>query len=707
MRAIRYGFPVLLLLVLGACVPQAATQTKTTPTAIFNVDALVRSRQLPAVDLHLRYAERTADELALHVAFYNNGSSDLAYVSGIAPRAARLAGATPQTPVTLSPSLDTSIAPDNSWLVGGATNGTLTFAGVAGTAFTLFFPGFPPIPFRLDTPLREAPEAAAPAAGSFSYDFEAPSDRFPGLVLRVERATLDANQLDLALSFINRGARPLQLRAGPRPKDAALLDGRWSQYRPAAIDPALAAGIGGDNGVLPVGEANSGVLRFPRPAAGDRLLLKFPGFPLLRISLEPSGEAELATVYDLPPSVEPHPALAVPATSPLAAGPQKASRPADVLARLNQAWKTHDRAGYLGVFTEAARAEQAALFDRLLALPLADLTLTPAAGSGTLQGDDLRGFPATWAYRVQDVDPSNLFSHAVAVDFRRVGDRWQIARIGGDQPFWATGPVEVERAGSFWVFYRPGLKPEVPAIEQESATAIANLEQSLPGRVTAANVLFVTETAQEFAALTGRDPQRFLGVALSRWRIQRDALQIGNAALYINGAAFRADPRYNRQQTITHELTHLALTKETMPWTPLWLVEGMALEVSHDPQTETMRALVRSARAQKLNLRELTAKRTFSEPDSEQTASDYAYSAYLARYLAATYGFDRLLDFYVSFADIPLADIRADLPAAQPALYETMGELAANLMSARLQDAFGIDMNTLERDFKQWLQQQF
>src|SRR3712207_6622565 len=96
------GLYVLLLLALAACgvAPSAnsggVAPVETLPagtalplpspapassaqvaTGIFAVDTLVRSQQLAGVDLHLRYAERTAAGLVLHLAFYNNGSQDL------------------------------------------------------------------------------------------------------------------------------------------------------------------------------------------------------------------------------------------------------------------------------------------------------------------------------------------------------------------------------------------------------------------------------------------------------------------------------------------------------------------------------------------------------------------------------------------------------------------------------------------------------
>src|SRR5687767_4424980 len=100
LRLLRRTLTCLLLVVLASCggsdAGQAPGATPASPagppstagaesgaSALFAIDALVRSRQLPGVDLHLRYAERRAGQLILHLAFYNNGAEDLAYVQGI------------------------------------------------------------------------------------------------------------------------------------------------------------------------------------------------------------------------------------------------------------------------------------------------------------------------------------------------------------------------------------------------------------------------------------------------------------------------------------------------------------------------------------------------------------------------------------------------------------------------------------------------
>jgi len=75
---------------------------------------------LPGIDLHLRYAERQANGLTLHLALYNNGATDLAQVQGANVEAARLGEL---APVAYSPNFGAGIAPAGGWLAGAPRAG--------------------------------------------------------------------------------------------------------------------------------------------------------------------------------------------------------------------------------------------------------------------------------------------------------------------------------------------------------------------------------------------------------------------------------------------------------------------------------------------------------------------------------------------------------------------------------------------------------
>jgi hypothetical protein len=159
-----------------------------------------------------------------------------------------------------------------------------------------------------------------------------------------------------------------------------------------------------------------------------------------------------------------------------------------------------------------------------------------------------------------------------------------------------------------------------------------------------------------------------------------------------------------------HELTHLLLAPTTIPYKPVWLVEGMAMEVANDLPSATMRGLIESGELDSFDLGAFTMQTAFGvhDPGGTQTAADYSFAAYLARYLVDRYGFEDFLSFYDSFAGVPIESIRDDLDSGESEqdLDRTLGVLAGKLTPERLQAAYDIDLSTLEEEFIAWLRQQ-
>lgn len=724
----RLSLLVWLLVALSACaVSQAPTQpieqlapaqrprltaVATDAThAFYLVDQLVRATSLEAIDLHLRYVERRPDALILHVSFYNNGASDLASVSGIDPRTARLEGTTSAAPIDLSPSLQQGIMPPTIWLSGGATVGWLAFPPLAETHARLVFPGFPPLAFDLDQPLAQAPEPAPPAPGVYHYDLAVSSDQLTGIELQIRSAEVRDRSLTLTIAFVNRNPEAISFQSSLSGHDAVLLDGRWQQYQPTQVDPALAERIGPLQ-VWEVDQAQVGTLVFALPVAGESVLFHFPGYPLVRLPLRAGQPATLATAADLPPSVRPRPTpLPVPTSTPLSPQQQARAEVARLLQRLNVALAHGDQAAYLQGFAPELRAGQVALLDRLARLPIEGLRfeLAGALPPEALSADGLTisGVPVELQYRVREVDAANLFSADLALTLQRAGEEWQISALEGQLPFWASGDTMARRSGAFWIFYRPEMAADLPAIEQEAQAAFEQVARRLPHRVQPLNVMFITMSAEGFSAQTERDAHQFLGAAVARYRFDGTRITISNRAFYLNGAAFRADPTQDRQRTIAHELVHLMLAPQTMPFTPAWLSEGAAMFYTDDFPAATLGHWLEEQGLDTVSLSELSHYTSFgaTSDSSEQTAVFYAYSAYLVRYLVATYGEAALLRFYDSFAALPPERILAALPPGTDGTAEQIDLSAATptLTAALVHTAFGVDLATLEADYERWL----
>lgn len=720
---------LLLLVALSACAaPQLPTESieqlapaqRPRLTAVaadansefYLVDQLVRATSLEAIDLHLRYVERRPDALILHVSFYNNGANDLASVSGVDPRAARLEGDTTVRVIDVSPSLQQGIMPPTIWLSGGATVGWLAFEPLAASSLRLVFPGFPPLAFDLDQPLAQAPEPSPPSPGVYRYDLAVSSDRLTGIELQIRSAEVRDRTLTLTIAFVNRNPEAISFQSSLSGRDAVLLDERWQQYRPTQVDPALAEGIGPAQ-VWEVDQAQVGTLVFALPVAGESVLFHFPSYPLVRLPLRADQPAAIATTADLPPSVRPRPTpLPVPTSTPLSPQQQARADVSRLLQRLNAALARGDQATYLQGFAPELRAEQAALLERLNRLPIEGLRFelvgSPPPDALSADGATIGAVPVELQYRVREVDPANLFSADLTLTLRRAGEAWQISALEGQLPFWATGETAARRTGAFWIFYRPEMTAELPLIEQEAQAAFEQVVRRLPDRVQPLNVMFITTSSEGFKAQTDRDAHQFLGVAVARYRFDGVRITIANRAFYLNGAAFRDDPAQDRQRTIAHELVHLMLAPQTMPFTPAWLSEGAAMFYTDDFPAATLGRWLQEEGADALSLTELSRYTSFGASSSstgEQTAVFYAYSAYLARYLIATYGEAALLRFYDSFAALPAERILAALPPGADGAADQIDLSAATqtLTAELVPTAFGVDLATLEADYERWL----
>ncbi len=672
---------------------------------LYAIDKLVRSSVQgdTQIDLHLRYAERAGEELRLVLALYNNGTEDLLAVPGLSLDQATLTGSAPATLVSRSADFEQGIVPEGGWLAGGASNGDLTFTNVEGSNLTFELPGFPPVMFRLDTPLRAAPEPLPSNIGQYLLGYEAQSDDMPGVRLVLQQVEVTADQLNLAVSQV---VDPSVARTpGINFDGTAIFDARWNQYYPDEVEGSDAGAVLSADGLT---ETSPYVLHFPRPRTGDVILLRVAGFSLIRIPLRADDEPSWAETRDLPPSYQPR-AASTTSQQPLTRTDDPASAFKYLVETLNQSLATGDLERYLDAFVPAARSEQAALFERLRTLPIEEVAFVPD-GTSTGETEDSTGTfvgRVLWNYRVRDVEQHNLFSSPVELMMERDGDAWRFSAIQGSLPFWAIGATEVKRTERFWVFYRPDDRDALATVEQDVGAAFSRVSTLLPEYTAGPFVMFVTSTPDEFAAQTGRDPARFIGAALSRWSFQHDAISIASAAFYINGAVFHADPNLDRQQTITHELTHLVLAQQTMPFTPLWLVEGMAMHVSDDLPAAAMQEQRDSGAVDAWQLQEFTALRRFGEhdPAGQQTATEYAYSAYLVRYLIDTYGFERVVEFYTSFAQVDGASIVDDMAeATAPDMVEPlMSRLTLRLTASALKSTFDVDILTFEQDYKQWL----
>jgi hypothetical protein len=694
--------------------PAVATAATVVADQHFRIDARSTSSRsaLERVELVVRSAKLTDERLILRVAFRNTSEARYQIIGTLSGRDAVLVDATGTTyePIEVSENLRTRIDPRDGFGPGAANVGDIAFPRPSGgEPYELRFPTYAPIVFRLDTPLDTAATATI-APGTYQLDTELRSseEALRPIALRVRSLQVSNDSLSFEIAFVNVGRQGYTLLGGPSGKDAQLLDAEGSQYKPTAVSTSLATSIAPKSGWLP-NAAHTGTITFARPAAAEELRFVFPSYDALTLRVDPGGT------------------LATRVTSPTGGAPQPTPTPTvaeqtfealeALLANQAQALLAGDTDRYLASFTPGIQPEQQQIIDRIRQMPVVSYTLrlAPDAKLPKQVTSTLDNLPVEVSYTLRGIAPDNRFYHDLRYSFVRTGDTWAVSRVSFDEnpPFWLTGDVTQRETAHFLIFARPAATAELPALEQEAETAYAALAaRGLP--LEPRYVAYFTSTQDDFARLTTRASSRVLGIALSRYDLTGETVTVESRAFYINGEAFtdksNGQEANDRQTTITHELVHLALAPQTRPFTPPWLAEGAAVYYSEGRDTARRAQLRDSGRLDALSLVDLTRAGSLGEHDfiGEQTSYEYIFSGETFAYLIETFGEQRTLAFYQSYARVPASDVRDRMPRFGSAFVTdaVFADLRLQLTREAVQQFFGITLTQLEADVKAWLRAQ-
>lgn len=672
----------------------------------FKLEGRATSSQLNELVLETRSATIGDDALVVRIAFVNTSDEGFTVVGGTRLDDTVLvdAGGDEYKPTDVDDTFRNGIDPEGGFTPGAANVGNLSFPLPTGRQpYELRLPGFEPLAITLDTPLTEA---AALALGSYPIDGSVRStkDALRPVELQVRTITVTAERLLAEVAFVNTGREGYDLLIGPTGKDARLLDGEGTQYEPLATSPSLQKKIAPEGGWAPA-QANVGVLEFPLPADTSELRLLFPSYDALSMRFDAGGLQEASVTS---------PSGGAPAPTPTPGAEELALADIEqLLAKQAEALRNGDVDGYLATLDPALRDEQRAIAERVAGLPVVSMTITLAPGT-TADDDTLNDVPVDLTFALKGVAPQNLFVHQLRYDFGRSGQDWQVQAIKADEnpPFWLGGDLVVQETPHFLIIARPEAEGELAALEQETEQAYQSLQaEGLP--LEEKYVAYFTAEQDDFAQLTGANSERYLGMALSRYTFEGDEIVVRSRAFYINGASF-ADPALqgagnDRQTTITHELTHLALSDSTRPFSPIWLVEGAAVFFSEQNREAQEGLLVTNDQLEQQSLPELTGAGKLGEHDfsGEQTSYQYVYSGAAFAYMVETFGEQQTLDFYRSFATVPAAQVREKMPRFGGAFLTeaAFGELSKSLTEQKLQEQFGKSIEQLDGEVKEWLRQ--
>lgn len=697
--------------------PPAVIPTRAQPTAapvaaqetyLINRRAASTNSTLKNVNLALYRATVTGDRLILRVGFHNVSDARF-YVAG-GPDASDLllvdAAGNQYEPVEFSDNLK-NIDPPDDFLPGQANVGDVAFPIPTGPApYEVRFPTYDPIKFELNQP---APSAVQPIPeGTYPLSVELYSGRsaLAPIRVRLDSVTITQQEVIVQVAFVNTLRQGYDLR-GVKGGDARLLDAEFAAYEPIGVSDNLAETIAPPKGWLP-GQAHTGQIAFPRPERMEEMRFIFLDYAAATLRFDASGLAGAAVTSAAGGAPPP---TATPTAKEVALRDLE-----NLLERQAQAVMSGDMTAYLETFAEGLRQEQQTIFARSRALPLSNYQLSISPATTLLPSDLERGrlsrIAVSIRYRLRGIPEDNPLQHQVRYAFERQNGGWVVSEYELEKPppFWWTGDIVVQETPHFLILARPDAGDTLANVAQECEQAYRDL-QAAGLEPQDRFVAYFTTTQDDFTAQTGMG-SRTLGAALSLYELAEAQIQTLGRVFYINGKAFQDQPDdggpFGRLATIRHELVHLALARETRPFTPIWLVEGAAMHYAGQLSPDLRRRLVADGRLDSVSLERLTGADSLGAFDffGQSVGYEYLFSGETARYLIDTYGTDSFREFYRYFSRVPPEKVIDKMPLFSVGFGSRFGNLSREVTPEALSSVYGLTIADLDAAVKQRLREQ-
>lgn len=665
--------------------------------------------ELKHINLILYYATLTDEHLILHIGLRNN-SDESAYVSaGFKGSDLRLvdAAGNEYEPVDLSANLQ-HLGPLKGFIPGQANVGDVVFPLPQGSQpYELHLPLYEPLRFTLQQPMSLTVQPVAEGTYPLSLDLYSSNRALVPIILRLDSVTLTDDEVIFSLAFVNTQQKAYYLGKGLAGYDARLLDAEFAAYEPLRVSDNLIERIDPPNGWLP-NQAHAGEIVFPRPQQIGELKFIFPLYAAATLRFAESGMISAAVTSASrdtpPPTVTPTPKQVV------------LRELESLLERQAGALITGDMNAYLATFTADLHQEQQTIFTRSRQMPLANYQLTISPSTVLIDDEIERGrienIAVNMRYQLRDTPTDNPFLFTLRYSFERRDGSWVVSKydLDGTPPFWWTDDIIVQETPHFLVVSRPGAESTLATVAQECEQAYRDL-QGAGLKLEERFVVYFTMEQDDFTTQTGLG-SRTLGAALSFYELSGEQLQTVGRAFYINGAAFteqseQSDP-LERLVTIRHELVHLALARETRPFTPIWLVEGAAVYFANQLTPDVRRRLVEDGKLDSLSLEQLTGEESLGSYDllGQNVAYEYVFSGETVRYLIDTYGSDSFWEFYRYFSNIPTDRFTDQLPLFSIGFGAPFGKISQELTPEALREVYGITVTDLDTAVKQRLREQ-
>lgn len=548
-----------------------------------------------------------------------------------------------------------------------AVAGTLQFELAEGDdgawlrgAVTLVFEPFLPLSFQIDD--RAAVEPLEMARLTPEWDMAATMrpavEALAFFPMRVGRTAILDDRIVMEVGFRNASRYPLKWTGTLGASQARLLTEEAELRRPVNVSGSIADRIAPAGKIWAAQQENKGTVSFalPHPLAAQRLSLLMPGYEPLTLVFD-----QKSTRWAAAPRAQAADALPS-AVDLIQIEQQVFDEVVDVWKELTQKIAARGFDGYLAAFAPGAvRDAQVQFVEGAKKLPVTQIEFSvPPYQKLHRAPDGIRNLWVELRWLVAGLPRDNEFVTRMQCDMRRVtGGGWEITKVvqAVRPAFWTIGFTQMHSSDHFIVFSKPGEEQTAKA-----KLAMGQLEKAwnrlrktlLP--IGPRYLAFVVEDKEDFKVLTGRDAETFAGATSAAFSERDGELRVINQAVYINDFRFfsmqRLWAKQDRQVTIHHELVHLALAAQTRPWTPSWLIEGMAMLYAKQSDSFTRDAL-RQQLTPDVRLSKLSSIPYLGQgaADAARVMLEYQYSGETVRWLESQHGEEGLLALYKAFAD--------------------------------------------------------
>ncbi|MGH2721200.1 MAG: hypothetical protein ACRDJO_06300 [Actinomycetota bacterium] len=326
-----------------------------------------------------------------------------------------------------------------------------------------------------------------------------------------------------------------------------------------------------------------------------------------------------------------------------------------------EAVRSRDRQAFLATVdtTDKAFADaQAAWFDRLAPVPLADYRLTLDEGDLTRERDRERWGSTALVAPVEETLQFEGYGDPVGdvlfLTFVRSRGRWRVASDTGVADLglsstrhpWDFGRVSVRRSEHFLLLFHPD-------DEGRANELLAQAEQALPqvGTVWLRPwdmhiPVQVPSSPEELEGYLGGslDVSKFVAFALTSYDPDDDWSWDGSRVV-LNPANFLGQPPAVRRSILVHELMHVAAEGATGPYAVVFVEEGIAELAAGDSATAQ---LDRQVRAGVFN-RRLPDNHEFVAGTQEEVQVAYQKAGSALAFMRDRYGIDGVNRFFEAY----------------------------------------------------------